>query len=89
MERWLKAEKKQRGRAVENEQRAGNRLRRVREAMGWNVEMLADALKISPALMEQIESGKRDVPHSRAIRVEAKLQLWETELHGGGTRDES
>ena len=65
---------------ITNEQRVGNRLKRVREAKGWAVEELANALNVSAELMVQIESGRRDVPHSRAIRVEAKLQQWETEI---------
>ena len=31
-------------------------------------------------MVAEIEAGRREVPHSRGIRVEAKLQQWESEM---------
>ena len=59
------------------EQRVGARLRKVRERKGWSIQDMADALNITTDLMEDIESGRRGLPGSRALRAEAKLQQWE------------
>jgi predicted DNA-binding protein len=63
-----------------NDQRISGRLRRARIHHGWSTDELGAALNMDVALVEDIESGRCEVPHSRGIRVEAKLQQWEAEM---------
>ncbi len=62
------------------EQRVSARISRARRLKGLSLEEVADALKMTAEMVAEIEAGRREVPHSRGIRVEAKLQQWESEM---------
>ena len=65
----------------ESDQRISSRLRRARLHKGWDIETLSAELNMKRELLEDIENGRCDVPRSRGIRVEAKLQQWEAEMN--------
>lgn len=63
----------------ETDQRISSRLRRARLNKGWDIQRLSAELNMKAEVLEDIENGRCDVPRSRGIRVEAKLQQWEWE----------
>ena len=46
--------------------------------MDGDVEHMARELNMHANILNEVLSGQRKVPLSRAIRVEAKLQQWES-----------
>jgi hypothetical protein len=56
----------------------GLRLDAARIRLGYSIEKVSEELNLKLALTREILKANRDVPPSRAIRVEAKLQQWES-----------
>ncbi|MEE2756651.1 MAG: ribbon-helix-helix protein, CopG family [Myxococcota bacterium] len=58
----------------------GGRLNRARLSLGLSITEVGEALNIDETITREILENGRRVPASRAIRVEAKLQQWESRL---------
>ena len=56
----------------------GKRLDAARRRLGYSVKKVSEELNLKNPLTQEILKGNRKVPPSRALRVEAKLQQWES-----------
>ena len=60
------------------EQSIGRRLDVARRRLGYSIKKVSEELNLKNPLTQEILKGNRKVPPSRALRVEAKLQQWES-----------
>ena len=66
--------------ATKKDDSIGARLNRARLSLGLSIAQVGQELNIDPVITRDVLENGRRVPASRAIRVEAKLQQWESRL---------